>query len=121
MALGSEAKILAGATFTSSGDALGAMAVFQTAMEAAQDWAADNHLPALYQALLSLGAAVARDLTTRAAPLPKLTTYSFARGTSSLALAYRIYGDANRADELRAENKINHPAFMPAAGTALSE
>ena len=121
LALGSEATILASTTFASSGDALTSLAVFSTAIGVAQDWAIDNHLSAQYQALLALGAAISRDMQARAAPLPRLTTYSFPRGTSSIVLAYRLYGDAGRADELRAENGINHPAFMPASGTALSE
>ncbi len=120
LTLGSEAKILAATTFTSSGDALAALAVFGAAMDAAQEWTADNSLPALYQGLLALGAAVSRDLTSRAAPLPRLTTYAFPRGTTSHVLAYRLYGDANRADELRAENHVIHPAFMPASGRALA-
>lgn len=121
MALGSEVKILAAFTFTSSNAALGALAVFSAAVDMAQDWAADNHLPALYQNLLTIGAAVSRDLTTRATSLPRLTTYSFPRGTTSHALAYRLYGDAGRCDELRAENGVIAPAFMPASGTALSD
>ncbi len=100
---------------------LAALAVFSDAVGAAQDWALDNHLSAQYQAPGPLGAAVARDLQARAAPLPRLTTYGFPRGTSSLVLAYRLYGDASRADELRAENAVSNPAFMPATGTALSE
>ena len=121
LALGSEGAVLATTTFTSSGDALASLGVFSAAIGVAQDWALDNHLSAQYQALLALGAAVARDMQSRAAPLPRLTTYTFPRGTSSVVLAYRLYGDANRADELRAENGVNHPAFMPATGTALSE
>ena len=121
LALGAEAKIIAATTFTSSNDVLATLPVVVAAFGAAQDWALDNHLSAQYQALLSLGAAVARDLQARAAPLPRLTTYSFPRGTSSIVLAYRLYGDANRADELRNENQVNHPAFMPPSGTALSE
>lgn len=120
-ALEVEAQILAGATFASSGAAAQALAVFSDGVQAAQDWALDNHLSAQYQALIALGAAVARDLQARAAQLPRVTTYSFGRGTSSLVLAYRLYGDANRADELRAENGVVHPAFMPPTGTALSE
>ncbi len=121
LALGAEATILAGATFTSSGDAQTALAVFGGAMDAAQEWTANNGLPAFYQALVTLGAAVSRDLAIRAAYLPALTSYGFARGTTSHALAYRLYGDATRCDQLRAENGCNAPAFMPASGTALSE
>ena len=121
MALGSEAKVLSGVTFTSSDDVLAALAVFEAAIGVAEEWTADNSLPAMYQALITMSASAARDLTTRAAPLPRLTSYAFPRGTTSHALAYRLYGDAGRADELRAENKAIHPAFMPPSGTALSE
>ncbi len=121
LALGAEATLLAGTTFTSSADAQTALAVYGAAMDAAQAWAADNGLPAMYQALITLGAAVSRDLATRAANLPAVTSYSFARGTTSHALAYRLYGDATRCDQLRAENGCNAPAFLPASGTALSE
>jgi prophage DNA circulation protein len=38
----------------------------------------------------------------------------------TLVMAYRLYADASRGDELRAENKVVHPAFSPAAGLALS-
>lgn len=120
-ALEAEATILSRATFASSGVALQGLAVFSASIGAAQDWALDNHLSAQYQALLALGAAVARDLQARGAQLPRVTTYGFGRGTSSIVLAYRLYGNANRADELRAENGVVHPAFMPATGTALSE
>lgn len=121
LALGAEAKILSATTFTASDDALKALAVYGSAADAAQEWTADNHLPALYQSLIAMVSAVSRDLTSRAAPLPRLSTYAFPRGTTSHALACRLYGDANRADELRAENKVTHPAFMPATGIALSE
>ena len=120
-ALIAEAQILADTTFVSSQDVFAALATISAAFDDAEAYAADNHDPATYQALIALGATVARDLTTRAAPLPRLTTYSFPRGTTSHVLAYRLYGDAGRAEELRAENKVIHPAFMPASGTALSE
>ena len=121
LALGAEATLLAGIIFASSNDAQTALAVYGGAMDAAQEWAADNGLPAMYQALITLGAAVSRDLATRAAQLPALTTYTFAIGTTSHALAYRLYGDATRCDQLRAENGVYAPAFMPATGTALSD
>jgi prophage DNA circulation protein len=35
-------------------------------------------------------------------------------------MAYKLYQDASRADEIRAENKTVHPAFAQATGIALS-
>jgi len=37
-----------------------------------------------------------------------------------LTIAYKLYSDASRADEVRAENKIVHPAFCPLVGYGLS-
>ena len=120
-ALIAEAQILAATTFTSSQDALAALDAISVAFDSAQIYAADNHDPANYQALIALQAKVVKDLTTRAAQLPRLVTYTQARILTSHALANRLYGDASRCDELRAENKIIHPAFCPLSGTALSQ
>jgi prophage DNA circulation protein len=38
----------------------------------------------------------------------------------TLIAAYRLYSDAGRADEIRMENKVVHPAFMRPIGKALS-
>jgi prophage DNA circulation protein len=35
-------------------------------------------------------------------------------------MAYKLYDDASRCDELRQENKVVHPAFCPPTGRALS-
>ena len=120
-ALGREARILAATTFTSSQDVFAALARMNAAFESAEEFAADNRDPATYQALIAMHAAVTRDLTTRAIALPSLVGYAVPRILTSHALANRLYGDASRCDELRLENKIIHPAFMPTTGTALSE
>lgn len=120
-ALGRMARILASTSFTSSQDVFNAIARMNAAFEQAEDYAANHRDPASYQGLIGLHAAVTRDLTTRAVSLPKLTTYRFARGMTAPTLANRLYGDAGRADELRLENRVIHPAFMPLGGTALSE
>lgn len=120
-ALGRQARILAGITFTSSQDVFAAIAAANAAFESAEEYAADNRDPACFQALLALHAAVTKDLTTRALSLPSLVTFTMPRVLTSHALANRLYGDASRCDELRLENKVIHPAFMPKSGTALSE
>lgn len=120
-ALGREARILASTTFTSSQDVFAALAQINASFDAATEHAADTRDPAAYQALITLHAAVVRDLTTRGASLPALVTYRVGRVMTSHTLANRLYGDASRCDELRAEGKILHPAFVPPVGTALSE
>jgi prophage DNA circulation protein len=37
-----------------------------------------------------------------------------------LVAAYKLYADASRADDLREQNQVVHPAFMPPTGYALS-
>lgn len=120
-ALAQEARILAATTFASSQDVFAAIVQQNAGFEAAEEFAADNRDPATYQALIAVHAAVTRDLTTRAVSLPALVSYAVPRVLSTHALANRLYGDASRCDELRAENKIINPAFCPLSGTALSE
>lgn len=120
-ALGRQARILAETTFASSGEVFAALSTVNDAFEPAEDHAADARDPTCYQALIALHATVVRDLTTRAVALPKLVTYRLPAGLTSHALANRLYGEAGRADELRAENGAIHPAFMPPSGTCLSE
>jgi prophage DNA circulation protein len=55
-----------------------------------------------------------------ARPLPRLLPYQFARVMPTLVLAQRLYADASRADEIRAENHVVHPLFCPLTGFALS-
>ncbi|GGC90280.1 hypothetical protein [Chelatococcus reniformis] len=88
--------------------------------EAAELAASDDGDHEGYRALVGLHAAVIRDLTTRARPLPRMLGYSLPATRPALWLANRLYGDGSRADELIAENRVIHPAFMPMRGRALS-
>jgi prophage DNA circulation protein len=73
---------------------------------------------ALFDALRSLRAAMVQDLRVRGAKLPRITYYTPAAALPARVLAYRIYGDASRAEELVARNNIRHPGFVP-GGAAL--
>jgi hypothetical protein len=86
----------------------------------AEEVAADDMDQASFQALISLHAAITNHLVQTAMPLPRMVGYQFGRVMPSLVLAHRLYGDASRADQLVAENKIVHPAFCPPVGRALS-
>lgn len=72
----------------------------------------------LFDALLALRAATVQDLRVRGAKLPRITYYTPATTLPARVLAYRIYGDATRAEEIVARNKIRHPGFVP-GGIAL--
>lgn len=82
--------------------------------------AADGGDLPTYAALRDLRAAVALDLNTRGAQLPQLVTFTFGVPMPALALAYRLYQDATRSDDLVARADPVHPAFMPTSFQALA-
>ena len=121
MALAEEVKILAATTFVSRTEIDAALSALVAAFEGAVEYAADSGDSAAFQALIAAQAAAVTDLNARAQSLPSIVTYSFPRVMTSHALAQRLYGDAGRADELRAMNGVIDPHFMPIAGSALTE
>lgn len=120
MALVEQARILAATAFTSSNDVSAAIASNNANFSSAEETIADSGDVATYQALIALHASVTRDLVNRGLQLPSLVTYSLARSLPSLVVSLRLYGDSTHADDLVAQNKVIHPAFMPASGIALS-
>jgi prophage DNA circulation protein len=115
-----EAAILADTTFPSRNEVERVQGLATAAFTVSQDAMADLGDADTYRALVGLRAAMVRDLTDRARPLPQLVSYSLANNPSSLVLAQRLYGDASRADELVQENEVVNPLFMPSNGRSLS-
>ncbi|HLH95008.1 MAG TPA: DNA circularization N-terminal domain-containing protein [Xanthobacteraceae bacterium] len=120
MALVEIARILSATTFTSSNDVSAAIATNNANFSSAEETVGDSGDVGTYQALVALHGSVTRDLVQRALQLPSLVTYNFPRSLPSIVMAWKLYADSTRADELAAENKVIHPAFMPASGIALS-
>lgn len=89
-------------------------------LDAEIDAAGDAGRDRSFLALKSLRAAVARDLTARGAALAPLRTVEFKASLPALTVAYRLYGDIARADQLIASASPPHPAFMPARFKALA-
>lgn len=69
--------------------------------------------------LQDLRAAVYAHLS--ALELSQLTTLALPAGGSSLTLAYELYGDAARSDEIEARNNQPHPGFLTGSVEVLSE
>lgn len=107
-------------TFTSRDDVDAAVVDINAAFNPAEENAADAMVLIVYRALISLHAAVTYYLYQTAQPLPQMLSFQFAVTKPTLIQSYRLYADASRADELRAENKVVHPAFSPRTGRALS-
>ena len=118
--LATESVIIANTTFVSREDVDVVKASTSEAFSAMQEIAADDMDQAGYMVLIQLHAALAYYLAQTARPLPRMLSYAFTDTLPTLVLAYRLYADAGRADELRAENKIVHPAFSLREGRALS-
>ena len=119
--LATENRILADVNFQSRQDADDQKNTMNAAFSDAEEIAADDMAQMTYQALVAAHAAMSFYMTDMARPLPRMLNYRFAQPLSTLVMAYRLYDDAGRADELRAENKIVHPAFSPMRGRALSK
>jgi prophage DNA circulation protein len=113
-------NVLAVTTFVSREDVDFVQGEMNDAFDDAEEIAADAMALVTYRSLISLHAAVAFHLYQTARPLPQMLDFQFAAIRPTLIQSYRLYADASRADELREENKVVHPAFAPRIGRALS-
>lgn len=113
-------QILAATVFVTRADIDAALDAINAAFDAAVEIASNAFDQVAYQFLISLHAACAQDLSSRAQTLPRMLTFNFQKPVNSLWLAQYLYQDASRADELVAENNVQHPCFMPSPILALS-
>lgn len=75
-----------------------------------------------FTSLRQLRSSVITDLQTRGANLPELLAYTTNESLPNLVLAYMLYGDASRSEELvqRNQSAVICPAFMPVTLEVLS-
>lgn len=105
---------------TSYNDAVAVLDQVASIMDAEIVSAADLGDNASYLALRALKAAVAQDLVSRGTQLPQLTTVTRGVALPSLVLAYQLYADATRSDDLIARVNPPAPLWMPTTFQALS-
>ena len=67
-----------------------------------------------YGRLRQIRAALVERLSGLADALPQVVDAQPAAIVPSLALAYSIYGDIERADEIASRNRLARPGFVPA-------
>lgn len=121
LALAQQGKIISQMVFSSRQDVNALRATLQKPFADTEEMAADTMDNVAFRAITQLHAAVINHLVQTARPLPEMLTYQFATPLPSIIISQRLYGDARRYDEIRAENKIVHPAFCPPTGQALSQ
>jgi prophage DNA circulation protein len=71
-----------------------------------------------WQALTDLRVATIQDLTTRAATLPQVASFTPQTTMPSVLVAQRLFGDASQAGSIVARNNISNPGFI-AGGSPL--
>ncbi|MBR0753513.1 hypothetical protein JQ604_15095 [Bradyrhizobium jicamae] len=120
LCLATQCHIIASMSFVSRQDVDALKQQLLQPFQDAEEIAADEMDQMTFQALVALHGTVTNHLVATARPLPRMLNYQFFEPLPSLVMAYKLYDDASRCDELRAENKIVHPAFCPMAGQALS-
>jgi prophage DNA circulation protein len=120
LAFATSGYIISNMIFTSREDVERLKSGINTAFEDTEEQLADRMDSMTWRAVLKLHAAMTLHLVETARPLPRMLNYRFHLTMPSVVMAHRLYADAGRADELRSENKIVHPAFCPREGRALS-
>jgi hypothetical protein len=114
------ARIIADMTFNSREAVEQAKQGVNASFNMLEETVADGMNAMLYAALVRLHASTTQFLVDTSRPLPRMLVFRFAAPLTTLVAAHRLYDDAGRADELRDENQVVHPAFMLPTGKALS-
>jgi hypothetical protein len=120
LCLATEGRVIANTDFKSRADAEDCKLRMNEAFNAIEEHVADQMDAMTYRALIALHAAITFHLIETARPLPRMLYFKFNQPMSTLHTSMRLYYEGGRADELRVENKVVHPAFMRPYGRALS-
>ena len=118
--LATQARIIASTEFVSRQDVDLTWSIINASFNSIEEDVADRMDAMSFRAIIELHAAISYYLVETARPLPRMLRYQFNLTLSTIGIARRLYQDASRADEIRKENKIIHPAFAPRIGLALS-
>lgn len=116
-----QSQILAVTLFASRGEVDALMDQMGAVIEDIKLTKADSFASRDYQNFVFLAALLVQHLSATERQLPRVVSYHWAVNYPALTMSNRIYGDGSRSDELIAENKTVHPAFMQRDVVALSE
>lgn len=96
---------------TVTSDVVGVIALSVPLYDAEVLYAANQGDSATYNAMIALRSAVVNDLQTRGANLPSLITATQTANLPSFVLAYKLYQDSTRSDQITRYNNPIHPLF----------
>ncbi len=102
-------KAVIGVEFTSINQAYEIRDLVAPALDELMETADDP----LYSALYELRIAMVDDIAARADSLPALLEKTLADSLPVLFVAYDLYEDIERADEITERNNVVHPGFVP--------
>lgn len=111
LCLSAETRLIVAIEFTSRDDVEVMMARMKDAFEIARELAVEDKESGAYETLTYMGGSLTNHLANTARPLPRMINFTVSKPLPALALSNRLYFDANRWEEIVAENKIIHPAF----------
>jgi prophage DNA circulation protein len=120
LCLSDAGKIIAKTIFESRQDVDAVKQVMNDVFDEIEEDVADQMDAMTYRDLIKLHAAVIAHLVETARPLPRMMKFRFGFSQPTLVMAYKLYSNSGRADELRKENRVIHPAFSLPTGLALS-
>ena len=106
MAVASAGELAVAATYSAYEDAIAVRDQLDDLMDTVGTYTTD---PDTWDALRDLRSAVSKVLTDEALDLPRVRGVHVVAPTTALELAYAIYGDAGRAEEIVDRNKIADP------------
>jgi prophage DNA circulation protein len=119
-ALSSATTAAASATYASADEARSMLKTIQDALAGLSDNAISGVEPDVdvFDAIRDLSAAIAQQLGEIAANLADVTTYTTADTVPMVTIAYHLYGDASRFEELLERNpQVVHPMMVPGRTT----
>ena len=120
LTLAAEARIIAYTNFTSREEVDAISVSINAAFNQTVEIAADDLDVSTYIALVQLHGDVVKHLADRGRQLPRMIEYKFQMVMPALRMSQRTYGTGSRYLELKNENGVVHPAFMPLEGHMLA-
>lgn len=109
VALAAAADVVSRTVFESVDDAIAARDELLDEIDTQSLDASDG----VFVRLAELRGALVEDIRARGAGLPNVRTIVPATTEPAVVIAYRQYGDATRAADIVARNRIEHPGFVP--------